>query len=162
MRSENRLLQSIEEQRAVRQVGQRIVIGEIRDALVGEVALAAHRRFAQLARDRGRQPPEVGLHDVVVRAGLHGGDGVVFADRGGHENERQVRMLLADDRERLLAAEPRHRVVRDHEVPAGFVELAAQRRGTVDPPRHDVVTGARQRQLNQSRVVIGVLNLQKP
>ena len=71
-------------------------------------------------------------------------------------------MLLAHDRERLLAAEPRQRVVRDHEVPAGSVELAAQRLGGVYPPSLDVVTGARERQLDQSRIVIGVFNLQKP
>ena len=56
MRAQDRLLQAIEEQRAIRQVGQRIVIGEIGDALVGEVALAPDRRFAQLALDGRGQP----------------------------------------------------------------------------------------------------------
>ena len=91
MRAQDRLLQPIEEQRAVGQVGQRVVIGEVGDALVGEVALAADRRFTQLALDGRRQPREVALHDVVVRAGLHRGDGGVFADRAGDEDERADR-----------------------------------------------------------------------
>ena len=133
MRSQDRLLQPILEQRAIGQVGQRIVIGEIGDALVGQVALAAHRGLAQLALDRRRQPRQVALHDVVVRAGLHRGDGGVFADRARDEDERQIGMLFADDGQRLGAAEARHGVVRDHEVPLGFAELAAQRRRPYRP-----------------------------
>ena len=132
MRSQDRLLQAIVEQRAIGQVGQRIVVGEIGDALVGEVALAADRGLAQLALDRRRQPREVALHDVVVRAGPHRGHGGVFADGARDEDERQIGMLLADDRQRLRAAEARHGVVGDHEVPLGFAELAAQVLGRID------------------------------
>ena len=130
MRAQDRLLQSIEEQRAVGKIGQRVVIGEIGDALVGQVTLAPHRGFAQFPLDGRRQPLEVVLHDVVVRAGSHRGHGGVFADRAGDKNERQIRMLFANDRQRLGAAEARHRVVGDHQVPLGLVRA----RGAA-PPR---------------------------
>ena len=74
----------------------------------------------------------------------------------------QIGMLLADDRQRLGAAEARHRVVGDDEVPLGFVELAAERFGAVDAAREDVVAGARQRQLHQRGIVLCVLDLQEP
>ena len=135
MRSQDRLLQSIEEQRAVREVGERVVIREVGDALAGQVAFAPHRRFAQLPVDGRRQPREVVLHDVVVRAGTHRRDGGVFADRAGDEYEGQIWMLLANDRQRLGAAEARHRVVGDDQVPLAVVQLAAQRIGAVDPTR---------------------------
>ena len=86
-RSQDCLLQSILEQRAIRQIGQRIVIGQIRDALIGQVVLAPHRGIAQLALDRRRQPRQVVLHDVVVRAGLHRGHGGVFAVGAGDKDE---------------------------------------------------------------------------
>ena len=49
MRSQDRLLQPVLEQRAIGQIGQRIVIGEIGNALIGQVALATNRGLAQLA-----------------------------------------------------------------------------------------------------------------
>ncbi len=52
MRAQDRLLQPIEEQRAVGQVGERVVVGEIGDALAGQVAFAPDRGFAQLPARR--------------------------------------------------------------------------------------------------------------
>ena len=145
MRSQDRLLQAIVEERAIRQIGQRVVIGQVGDALVGHVALAPDRGFAQLTLDRRRQPREIALHDVVVSAGPHGGHGGVFANRARDEDERQIGMLLAHDGERLGPAEARHGVVRDHQIPVG-------REARCGAPRQcprgaqTVVTGAGQRQ----------------
>ncbi len=162
MRSQDRLLQAIEEERAIGKIGQRVVIGQVGDALIGHVTLAPDRGFAQLTLDRGSQPREIALHDVVVSAGPHRGDGGVFADRSRDEDEGQIGMLLAHDGERLGPAEARHRVVRDHEIPVGSVKLVAERLGSVHATRKDVVTGAGQRQLNKGRIVLGVLDLQEP
>ena len=74
----------------------------------------------------------------------------------------QIGMLLADDGERLGAAEAGHRVVGDDEVPLGIVELAAQVVGGVDAAGKHVVAGARQRGSYQGRIVLGVFDLQKP
>ena len=71
-------------------------------------------------------------------------------------------MLFANDRECLGAAEARHRVVRDDQIPIGFVELAAKALSRIHAVREDVVTGALQRVLNQGRIVFSVFNLQKP
>ena len=130
MRAQDRLLQPIEEQRAIGKIGERVVIGQVGDALIGQVTLAPDRRFAQLALDGRSQPREVALHDVVLGAGPHRGDGGVFADGSRDEDERQIGMLLAHDGERLGAAEARHRVVGDHEIPVAIVELAAERLGS--------------------------------
>jgi hypothetical protein len=91
MRSQDRLLQAIEEERAIGKIGQRVVIGQVGDALIGHVTLAPDRGFAQLTLDRGSQPREIALHDVVVSAGSHRGDGGVFADRSRDEDERADR-----------------------------------------------------------------------
>ena len=61
------LMQAVLQQDAVGQFGQRIVIGQIRHALVGAAPLAPHFGFTQLALDGGRQTGEIALHDVVVR-----------------------------------------------------------------------------------------------
>ena len=162
MRSQDRLLQPVLEQRAIGQIGQRIVIGKIRNALIGQVALAPNRGLAQLAIHRRRQPRQVALHDVVVGAGLHRGHGGVFANGARDKNERQIGMLFADDGERLRAAKARHGVVRDHEIPLGFAELATQVGCRVYSARENVVASARERRYNQSRIVLGVFDLQQP
>ena len=90
-----RLVEAIVQQRAVRQIGQRVVIRQVRETLLDAAALAPHAGVPQLALDRGHQPLQAALHDVVVRAGPHRRDGGVFADRAGHEDERQIGVVLA-------------------------------------------------------------------
>ena len=70
-------------------------------------------------------------------------------------------MLLADDGQRLGAAEAGHRVVRDDEVPLGFAELASQVRGRFDPSREHVIAGSRQRGYER-RIILRVFDLQQP
>ena len=90
-----RLVETVVQERAVGQVGQRVVIRQVREALLDAAALAPHARVAQLALDGRDQPLQAAFHDVVVRAGPHRGDGGVFADRARHEDERQVGVVLA-------------------------------------------------------------------
>jgi hypothetical protein len=161
MRAQDRLLQAIEKQRAVGKIGERVVVREVGNALAGQVALPPDRGLAQFPLDGRRQPREVVLHDVVVRARPHRGDGGVFADRAGDKNEGQIRMLFADDRQRLGAAESGHGVIGDYEIPLALVQLAAQRLRVLDSTREDVVAGSVQRTLDQGRIILRVLDLQE-
>ena len=113
----DRHLEPVLEQRPVRQIGQAVVVREMADALFGFRSLAPHFGVAQLAVDGGNQPVEVVLDDVVVGAVLHRVDGDLFADRAGHENERHFEAAVAHHREGRGAAEARHRVIGDHEIP---------------------------------------------
>jgi hypothetical protein len=160
-RSQNGLLEAIVQQRAIGQVGEQIVVGQVGDALVGEVPLAPHRGVSQLALDRRRQPREVALDDVVLGAGPHRRHGRLFADRARDEDERHVEVAVANQVQRLGAAEPRHGVVGDHDVPLRLIELAAQAVGGLDPNREDVITGAGQLSGDQYRVVLPVFDLQQ-
>ena len=71
-------------------------------------------------------------------------------------------MLLADDGQRLGAAEPRHRVVRDDEVPLRLADLAAQLRGRIHSACENVIAGTRQCRYDQCRIVFPVFDLQQP
>ena len=123
----HRHLEAILKQRPVRQVRQAVVVGEVADALFGLRALAPHVGIAQFAVDRGDQAAQVVLDDVVVGAVLHRIDGDLFADRARHENERHFEAAIANHRERGGAAEARHRVVGNDEIPVVTVERLAQR-----------------------------------
>ena len=135
--------------------------GEVRDALVRAATFASHFRFAELALDRRRQTRQVALHDVVVRAVFHGGDGHVLADGAGHEDERQIEPGLSDDGERGGAGERRHREVGDRHVPRALGERRAQRLGREHPLRRDVVTGATQGAGDEHGVVRRILDQEK-
>ena len=62
----------------------------------------------------------------------------------------------------FVPLKPGHGVVRDHEVPLGFAELAAQIGGRVYTARENVVSGARKRRHDQSRIILRVFDLQQP
>jgi len=96
-----------------------------------------------------------------VRAGPDRRDGGVFTDRAGDEYEGQIRMLFANDRQCLHAAEARHRVIGDHQVPLAFVQLATQRIRALDPTREHVVAATGKRAFDQGRIILRVLDLQQ-
>ena len=75
------LLEPVLKQRAVGKVGKGVVIREMADALFCARTLAAYFGIAQLTIDRGNQPVQVVLDDVVVGAVLHRFHGHVFTDR---------------------------------------------------------------------------------
>ena len=126
------------------------------------VALAAHGRVAQLARHGGPEPRQIAFGDVVLRPNFHGRHGDVFADGPGHKDERQLRRLLADDREGFLAAEGRHRVVGNGHVPLRRLELAAEVHRVVDPSGEDVEAGSCEGSRDYSGIKFRVFDLQKP
>ena len=72
---------------------------------------AAIRRLAQLALDRGAEPAQVVLEDVVVRAGAHGLDRRVLADGARDDDERDVGVVVAEQAQGVGGAEALHRVV---------------------------------------------------
>ena len=129
------------------------MIGEIGDALVGARALAPGRRFAKLALDRRRQSREIAFDDVVVGAGLHRGNGDVFADRARHEDEGHIDALFAEHRERPRATERRHRVVGDGDVERRGPQHLLQTLGSVHLRHPDVISGLTERPLDQEAVV---------
>ena len=148
-----RLIEAVVQERAVRQVGQRVVIRQMREVLFDAPALTADVRLAQLAFDGRDQPCQAALHDVVVRAGPHRRDGDVLADGPRNENERQVGVVLAQQGERRRAAETRHRVVRDGDVPRSALQRSDQRIRRVDALADDVVAGARERAHHEGGIV---------
>ena len=75
------LLEAVLKQRAVGKIGEGVVIREMANALLCARALAAYFGIAQLTIDRGNQPVEIVLDDVVVGAVLHRFHGHVFTDR---------------------------------------------------------------------------------
>ncbi len=79
-----------------------------REQLLFPPALGAGGRLAHRPLDRGRQPHEVALEDVVGRAVLQRPDGVVLAEGSGDEDERDIGDDLARDPERAHAVELRH------------------------------------------------------
>ena len=128
----HRHLEAVLKQRAVRQIGEAVVVGEMADTLFGLRPLAPDLGIAQLAVDGRNQPVEIVLDDVIVGAVLHRLDGDLLADRARHENERHFEAAVAHHRQRRRAAEAGHRVIGDHEIPVVLVERVAQRLGMID------------------------------
>ena len=73
----------------------------------------------QLTVDRGRQPRQIVLQDVIVRARAHRLDRCILADRSRHDDERTVELARLQGSQGLARAEMRHRVVADDDIPRG-------------------------------------------
>ena len=116
------------------------MIREIRHALVGAGPLSPRRRFSQLALDGGRQSREIPFDDVVVGALLHRRDRDIFTDGARDEDKREVETAFTNDSERHRAAEVRHRVVRDGDIPRRRGQCVAQGVCGFYPRRVNVVT----------------------
>ena len=154
-------LEPVLKQRPVRQIGQAVVIREVADALFGLRSLAPHLGIAQLAVDRGNEPVEIVLDDVVVGAVLHRLDRDFFADRAGHENERHFEAAVAHDRERRGSAEAGHRVIGDDEIPVALSSASVSAFGGIDAREIGLVPALPQ-VLDQERgVVFRVLDQQE-
>src|SRR5204863_8611266 len=81
----------------VRQLRQRIVVGEMTDMVLRQAMLAPNARLLQLALDRRNQAANVALDDVVLRAELHELRRALLADRSGNDEERDIAIVLAYD-----------------------------------------------------------------
>jgi len=121
-----------------------------------------HLGLAQLALERGQEPREIVLHDIVVGARFHHVDGDVLADRARDENERDVAPGFARDRERLGPAELRHGEIRDDEMGLEPVELATKLRFGLHPEALEIEASAFQLALDQLSVGFAVLREQYP
>ena len=111
------------------------------ERVVGPPRLAADGRLPQFALDGRHEAGQVLLDDEVLGAGLHGRHGGLLADRTGHDQHGDLRIGLADERQRLEAAEPGEVVVDDDDVPRarqGIADLVASR----GDARVDVVASA--------------------
>jgi hypothetical protein len=117
-------------------------------------------RLAQLPLDRGRQAPQVRLHHVVVRAGLHRLHRGLFADLARDDEERDVDAGLLHDAQRRRRVEGGHRPVAHDRVPRLRAERRAERVGREHPRRPDHQAGVLQRALDEQRVRFDVLDEQ--
>jgi hypothetical protein len=68
-------------------------------------------RVCQLARDRGIEPRESSLDDVVICAGFHGLHGCLLADRAGYDDERNILARFLEQTEGTTRIELRYRVI---------------------------------------------------
>ena len=156
-----RLRETIVQQQAVRQIGQRVVIRQVRETLLDAPPLAARAGLAQLALDCRRQALQPALEDVVARADPHRGDGGFFPARPRHDNERQVGVTLAHQIERHRGRQRGHRVFGDGDVPRLAFQRRGQRNRSVHALVHDVVAAARQRTHHERLVDGRVLDQQQ-
>ena len=156
-----RLGETIVQQQPVRQIGQRIVIGQVRDPLLDPAPLAPRGRFGDLALDRRGEPLDLAFEDVVARADPHRRDGGVFAAGTGHHDARQLGVALADHLERRGSREPGHRVTGDDDVPGLAIERPGQRRGIFDASGMDIVAAALKRAHHERLVLARVFDQQQ-
>ncbi len=117
-------------------------------------------RLTQLTLDRGEEALELALGEVIARARLHGRDGLVFADRARYTNEGNVQTSLPQERQRRCAAEGRHAVIADDQIPALALEGGQHGRGVVDPLERRLVPPALELAHEQQRVLLGVFDKQ--
>ena len=93
-----------------------------------------------------------------MRPGAHRGDGRVLADRTRHEDEWQAGVLLPDDLERVQSAEPRHRVIGNHNIPSLPGERLLQSRRGFHALVDRIVSTLPQLADQQERIVLRVLD----
>ncbi len=94
--------------------------------LLGKPALVAGLHLGNYALDRGHEPREPVLHDVVLGAGPHHLDGGLLADHAGYDDERQVVGAFLDDPQCAQGIEAGKGVIADHDVPVLAFESVAQ------------------------------------
>jgi hypothetical protein len=116
--------------------------------------LAVFIRARELTLHRGDKPRQVPFGEVVVRPGLHRLHGDLFADDAGNENERHIARPPGCQREGGGAAEVRHRIVRDDQIPRVLVERRRHRVGGVDSLVRDLPLATPQRLHEQHGVVV--------
>ena len=114
--------------------------------------------FAQLALNRGPEPPQVLLEHVVVCTGAHRVDRGVLADGAGDDDERNVFGLLAEQAQRLGGAEALHRVIAEDDVEGARGERVEEVGAGFDGPGFGLEAMPAQLTSNQLHVVGGVLD----
>ena len=127
-------------------------------AFLGVPPRATHRALAKLSLDDGREAGEPALEQVVVHAELHRFDRDLLTDRPRDDDERHVEVPLADHAEGARCVELGHREVGEDEVPRVSVERREHGLARLDALGRDRVARALQREDDERRVVLGVLD----
>jgi hypothetical protein len=153
--------QALLQQGAVGQAGQGIEIGRLVQRRLGFLPAPPIGRLGELALDGRAEPAEGVLEHVVLGAGAHGADGDVLADVARDDDERQVGGQAADDVQRQQAAEIRHGVVGNDDVPAAGLEGPLQGLGVIDALTVGLEAGLSEDPDEQQGVVVGVLDDQQ-
>ena len=104
------------------------------------------------------QAAELVLHQVVVGAAAHRFDRGFLADRAGYDQERQIAIATADDRERLERREAGQTVVGDDRRPAAASERAFERGRGLDALTAHRAPGSAQPREQQLVVVERILD----
>jgi len=121
--------------------------------LLNLAPLGAHHRLAQLALDGGDQAAEVALEQKIMDPRAHRRDGHLFTHSPRYDDERDVQVQRADDREGVGRAQLGHRIVGDDHVPAVVGQRDGQIGGGLHPPRGRLVTAPAQLADDQLGVV---------
>ena len=124
----------------------------------GRLARLAFFRVLQLPVHRRDQPGHVPLHQVVLRAGLHGGHGGLFADGAGNDQERNIGIGGPDHFQRRRGAELRHVVVGENNLPRPVFQRFPQILGIVHAPGFGGIAAGFQLLQQQERIEFRVLD----
>ena len=114
---------------------------------------AADGRLLHLALDGGAEAGVVALDQVVVGAGLHGGDGDVLADVAGDDDEGHVGIELMHLVQRQQAGVVGQGVVGEDDRPGAFAQGARHALGVLHAAVVRRVAGAAQGQQQQVKIV---------
>ncbi len=90
--------------------------------LLGRLPPGSFRRLGHRAAHRRRQPVAFLFEDVIRRARLQALNRRLFANRAGHQDEREIGEFLAHHLERLQTIVIGQLVVRQHQIPRPLVQ----------------------------------------
>ena len=116
-------------------------------------ACGAAGRLAELAVEDHGEAARLAFDEIVVRSGVHRLDGDVLAHGPGQDDERHIRIAAADQTKRDLRPEPRHGVVRKHDIPGCRRECGIETLAVVDALVGDVVAGCAELTREQQSIV---------
>jgi len=121
-------------------------------------ALPAQLGFPQLALHSRSQPPQLVLHDVIVRALAHGADRRVFDDRGRNDQKRNIQVSFTNDVQGFSQRELRHGKIRHNHVPGKTIERFLHGLAVVHAMGNHLKSATLERQLYQFGVVRRILD----
>ena len=130
------------------------------ERLVGTSPLAPHLDFAQLALDSRYEPAQMVPGHEILGARAHDLDRGLFAHAARDDDERDVELLLLNQRQRGRPAELRQDGVGDDQVPGFLLERGLHRLTRLDAPAHHAVPAQLELAFDQARVVGAALHQQ--
>ena len=157
-----RLRETILQQQPIGQIGQRVVMGEIRQPALEAPALAPRARVEQLAFDRRGQGIQPVPQNVVARTDPHAGHRRFFSPGLRDEDERQVGVALTHEIEDRAGWKRRQGEIGNRDIPRLPIQRVGERGRIVDPLVHDVVAAVVERAHHERLVGRRVVNQQEP